>query len=77
MEGSAADFRTPDTVASEIGTDRASVEGELRELEARGLVRRPVRYVRGEENHYRLVARGYTRGEKLRILQQLLTRSSE
>lgn len=75
METSKFDFRTALTISNEIGASERKVQSELDQMVREGSVRPPIRQRRSESGMYRLVKLGYTRGEKWRLLQGIISRS--
>ncbi len=67
LERSSTDFKLTDTLATHCYVGRATMVGVLDELWRQGVIRHPVGFTPRELEWWRLVSKGYTRGEKWRM----------
>lgn len=75
FDNSTTDFRLTDSITGDVthlGAGRAEVVGVLDELFRERVIRHPVDFSTPELEWWRLVKRGYTRGEKKRMFFALL-----
>lgn len=72
LENSSTDFKLTDTLATHCSTTRAIMVGVLDEMWHDGVIRHPVGFTSKELDWWRLSWKGYTRGEKWRMIWALI-----